>query len=106
VIVPVENVAPTANKRAGPRVTANQNRFLDIMRDATLDAPSEHKTTVNIPGGRTAISREWLKMCCISKGWLDHDDSNKSRAKVSEMINTLAGKRIIGATKLFVWLAQ
>jgi hypothetical protein len=106
VIEPVENAPPSAGKSAGTRVTANQNRFLDILRDAVLDAPDAHKTTCNIPGGRTAISREWLKMCCVTKGWLDDDDSNKSRAKLSEMINTLAGKRIIGTTKLFVWLAQ
>jgi hypothetical protein len=107
-IIPVEGTSASmsAGKRAGSRVTANQNRFLDILRDAVCDAPDEHKTTCNIPGGRTAISREWLKMCCISKGWLEDGDTNKSRAKVSEMINTLAGKRIIGASKLFVWIAQ
>lgn len=105
VVVPVADV-PTAGKSAGARMTDNQNRFLDILRDALLDPPDAHKSTINIPGGRTAISREWLKTCCISKGWLEDDGSNKSRAKLSEMINTLAGKRIIGTSKLFVWLAQ
>jgi|tagenome__1003787_1003787.scaffolds.fasta_scaffold20982690_5 hypothetical protein len=103
VIVPELDAPQSAGKSA--RVTANQNRFLDILHEAVLDAPDSHKTRFNIPGGRTAISRDWLKMCCISKGWLDDDDSNRSRAKLSEMINTLAGKRIIGASKLHVWLA-
>jgi hypothetical protein len=107
-IIPVEGTAASmsAGTRAGTSITANQNRFLDILRDAILDVPNEHKTTINIPGGRVAVSREWLKMCCISKGWLEDDGSNKSRAKLSEMINTLAGKRIIGTSKLFVWDAQ
>jgi hypothetical protein len=104
-IVPVEAAPASRGKSAGTRTTANQNRFLDILRDAICDVPDEHKTKSNIPGGRAAVSREWLKMCCVSKGWLE-DNSNKSRAKVSEMINTLAGKRIIGATSLWVWLAQ
>jgi hypothetical protein len=104
VIEPVEGAAaPKAGKT--DRVTGNQNRFLDILRDAVLDAPAEHKTTVNIPGGRTAISHEWLKMCCVSQGWVE-DGGNKSRAKVSEMINTLAGKRVIGASKLYVWMVR
>jgi hypothetical protein len=102
-IIPVEGAPQSAGKSAGTRLTGNQNRFLDILRDAILDVPPEHKTTVDIPGGRVAVSREWLKMCCISKGWLEDDGSNKSRAKLSEMINTLAGKRIIGTSKLFVW---
>jgi AAA domain len=105
VIEPIEgDAAPKAGKSA--RLTGNQNRFLDILRDAIVDAPHEHKTTADIPGGRTAVSRQWLKMCCISKGWLDDDGGNKTRAKFSEMINTLAGKRIIGTTRLYVWMAQ
>jgi hypothetical protein len=107
-IIPVEatTASISAGKRAGSRITPNQQRFLDILRDAVLDAPDKHKTTVNIPGGRVAVSREWLKMCCISKGWLEDDGSNKGRAKFSGMINALAGKRIIGTSKLFVWDAQ
>jgi hypothetical protein len=104
-ILAVEGAASSKGKTAGARTTANQNRFLDIMRDAVIDAPEEHRTTCNIPGGRIAISREWLKMCCVAKGWLE-DDSNNSRAKVSNMVNALAGKRILGASKVFVWLAQ
>jgi hypothetical protein len=105
VVVPVDG-APSAGKSAGIHTTDNQKRFIDILRDAVLDVPDVHKCTHDIPGGRTAISREWLKMCLVSKGWLEDSDSNKSRAKASEMINTLAGKRIVGASRLFVWMAQ
>jgi AAA domain len=95
-------IAPaSASKSAGGRLTADQNRFLDILNDAVLDAPAEHKTTI---GGALAISREWLKMCCISKGWFDEaDGDNARRARVSNFINKLAGKKRVGANKLYVW---
>jgi hypothetical protein len=102
VIEAVEHAAPITTSR--PKLTANQSRFVDILREAVLDAPDDHKTTANIPGGCTAISREWLKMCCAAKGWVENDGSSRSRAKVSEMINALAGKRIIGTTNLYVWV--
>jgi hypothetical protein len=77
-------------------------RSADVfLNDAVLDAPNEHKTTV---GGQLAISREWLKQCCVSKGWFDEADSeNLRRAKVSNFINKLAGKRVVGTDKLYVW---
>jgi AAA domain len=106
VVVPADAAAASASKGAGKTVTSNQARFLDILVDATIDAPEPHRTTISIPGGRTAISREWLKMCCISKGWLEEDRNAKSRAKLSEMINTLAGKRLIGCLNLYIWDAR
>jgi hypothetical protein len=46
-------------------------------------------------------------MCCKSKGWFDPKASdNNNRAKVSNMVNALAGKRLIGATALYVWDAR
>lgn len=104
-IVPVEGVS--ASFRARSRLTANQARFLDILSDAILQAPDEHKTTSNISAGRTAISREWLKMCCKSKGWLDSEATeNNHRAKLSNMLNALAGKKLIGLSNLYVWDAR
>ena len=103
VVVPAD-LSAASTKPRGASVSANQTRFLDILNDAVLDAPPQHKTTVNIPGGRTAVSREFLKTCCISSGWFDEGDSdNARRAKVSNMINALSGKRLIGASKIFVW---
>jgi hypothetical protein len=101
-IVETEAISTAAKK--GPRLTADQRRFLDILNDAILDAPSEHKTTV---GGCHAISREWLKQCCISKGLFDEGEKeNARRSKVSRFINSLAGKRCMGANKLYVWPVQ
>jgi hypothetical protein len=110
-IVEVKGAAATAaagaKARAGKIISPNQQRFLDILVDAILDAPPEHKTTSSITGGRLAVSREYLKLCCIAKGWVDDIEStNQKRLKVNNMINLLAGKRLIGATKLYVWDAR
>ena len=45
-----------------------------------------------------------LKRYCVVKGWMEEADGNKGRAKFSEMLNTLAGKRLIGVTDKLVWL--
>jgi AAA domain len=104
VVVPAD--PPPGAKKKG-NVTSNQNRFLDILADAILDAPPEQTITAGIPGGRTAVSREWLKRSCAARGWFQDDGSSgKSRAKLSDMINALAGKRLIGASNLFVWDAR
>jgi AAA domain len=97
-IVPVETAS--AGKRAGARLTANQRRFLDILHAAIRSALPEH-TNPDIPD---SVSREWLKECCIQKGWLDEADSNR-RQKINNMVNALAGKRVIGASSLYVWSA-
>jgi hypothetical protein len=108
VVQPAERPprASGASPSAGT-INPNQKRFLDILAEAVYDAPDEHKTQANIPGGRTAITRMWLKTCCHTKGWLDPEatDSN-NRAKLSNMINALAGKRLIGAQGKYVWDAR
>jgi hypothetical protein len=108
VIVPIEGEVPaSARNGASFRLTAGQWRFMDILSEAMLDAPAEHKTTENIPGGRIAISREWLKTCCKSKGWFDAEASeNNNRAKVSNMLNALAGRHLVGLSNLYVWDAR
>jgi hypothetical protein len=107
VVVPTDHTgAGSAGSRAG-KVNANQQRFLDILAEAICDAPPEHKIKANIPGNRTAITRMWLKMCCYTRGWLDPEASdNRQRAKLSDTINALAGKRLIGATDRYVWDAR
>jgi hypothetical protein len=104
VVVPVETPAAKPNTGHGGRLTADQNRFLDILKDAVIDAPAEHKTTSGIPGGQVGVSREWLKTCCTAKGWFDDaDPENIRRAKVSNFVNKLAGKHRVGSSRLFVW---
>jgi hypothetical protein len=104
VIVPVDADAINASNAAGKRLTANQARFLDILRDAMDDVPVQHKASVQ---GHHAVSREWVKICCKAQGWFDPEASDaNNRAKVSNMLNGLAGKHVVGLTSLFVWLAK
>jgi AAA domain len=105
IVVPVEGAS--ASTAARVRLSGNQARFLDIMRDALVDPPAEHKTTANIPAGLTAITREWLKICCKSKGWFDAEATeNNNRAKVSNMLNALAARHLIGLSNLYVWFPE
>ena len=100
-------VIPTAaGKTAGIQLTANQARFVDILREAIADCPAtplELQGTATVPSGVTAVTRDVLKKYCVAKGWLEEIESGKSRAKVSDMLNTLAGKKLIGLTNRFVW---
>ena len=107
-IVEVKGAAAAGTKSSDRvKVSPLQQRVLDILVVAILDAPPEHKTTSGAPGGRLAVSREYLKLCCIAKGWLDDSETvDQKRLKVNNMINLLAGKRLIGATKLYVWDAR
>ena len=104
VVTPTSVSDSTTSNIANMRgVSAGQKRFLTILQDAIASAPSEHTS----PGNLDAISREWLKTCCKAKGWFDPGVSDdNSRAKVSNMINNLAGKGILGADKLFVWIEK
>jgi len=92
-----------AQAKAQAKTTPEQRRFLDILDIAITDAPAGHKDTTKVPADVQATTREMLKKYCVSEGWMDEAESNKARAKVSGMINTLAGKRLIGATDRYVW---
>jgi hypothetical protein len=108
VVVPADS-AGTLIKSAGSKLTANQRRFLDILAEATIDAPAspnELNGDCGVPGGVNAVTRDTLKRYCLAKGWLEEIESNRSRAKVSDMINALAGKHELGATQKFVWRAR
>jgi len=104
-IVPVEAAPASAGIRAGIRITPNQRRFLDILRDAIADAPADLSGTATVPSGIPAVTRDILKKCCVTRGWLEEPEGNEGRAKFSEMLNTLAGKRLIGVTDRYVWIA-
>ena len=100
IVVPVDIGTTSASFCASIRMTGNQRRFLDILNHAILTAKPEHKN-VDIPN---SVSREWLKNCCKSKGWFDTEASeNNNRAKVSNMLNALAGRQIVGLSNLYVW---
>jgi hypothetical protein len=97
--------APVSGARNGARkLNANQRRFLDIVTTASIDAPADVKGVATVPSGVVAVDRDMLKKYLVSKGWIEETDSNGSRATISNMINGLPGKKVIGATKQHVWV--
>jgi hypothetical protein len=92
-----------AGNRAG-KLNANQQRFLDILTTATIEAPADVRGIPSVPSGVKAVERGMLKYYLVSNGWIEEADSGKSRAKISDMINGLAGKKTIGASKQHVWV--
>jgi hypothetical protein len=102
VVVPAPD-SPKAQGKAQAKTTGEQRRFLDILTTATIEAGEFPKDTTKVPTSIKTVTREMLKKYCVSEGWMDEAESNKARAKVSGMINTLAGKRLIGATDRYVW---
>jgi len=105
--VVIEATAVPAVKSAGKsagKTTPNQRRFLDILRDAILEAPADLKDTTTVPNGVRAVTRDMLKKYCVAKGWMEEAESNRARAKVSEMLNVLAGKNLIGLTSMHAWM--
>jgi hypothetical protein len=101
--VVVEAPAAPAGKSAG-KTTPNQKRFLDILREAILEAPDDLKNTTTVPNGLQAVTRDMLKRHCVTKGWMEEAESNRARAKLSEMLNVLAGKNLVGLTNMHVWV--
>src|SRR5690349_1065800 len=105
VVVPIDlKSAPSAGNAAGKKVNPNQRRFLDILRIAILETPADLKHTTIVPIGMQAITRDNVKRYLVAKGWMEESESNRARAKVSETLNALAGKHLIGLTDLYVWL--
>jgi AAA domain len=92
-----------AQAKAQAKTTGEQRRFLHILTTATIEAGEFPKDTTKVPTSIKAVTREMLKKYCVSEGWMDEAESGKARAKVSGMINTLAGKRLIGTTDRYVW---
>jgi hypothetical protein len=103
VEAPAAPAVKGAGKSAG-KITPNQRRFLDILRTAILEAPADLKDTTTVPKGVQAVTRDMLKRYCATNGWMEEAESNRARAKVSEMMNVLAGKNLIGVTNTHVWM--
>jgi len=96
----------TGAGKSARRLTANQRRFLDILRDAVAEAPADLNGVGNVPAGAEAVTRDMLKRYCVAKGWMEEADSNRARAKFSDMVNAIAGKRLIGVTDKHIWVAR
>lgn len=93
--------------KAQPNLTAAQRRFIDILAEALIDVGATVPTSNIVPMGFKAVTREQLKKALHDKGFLDgYATENSARAGMSNLINQLAGKYIIGATKDHVWLPR
>jgi hypothetical protein len=91
------------NKRT--KLSDKQRRFLAIFDDAMCNIPDQHRRIMNTePGSPIAITREWLKIMCISKGWFAEGITpHAQRSRLSEMVNGLAGRQLVGCNKDYVW---
>jgi hypothetical protein len=108
VIIPAQegDLARGSQGKAQAKLNDNQRRFLDILTMALIDAGGVPIDTTLLPKDAKAVSRDMLKRYCVTRGWLEEAESNKSRAKFSEMLNTLAAKKVIGVTNKYVWSAR
>jgi hypothetical protein len=89
------------------KLTDNQRRFMDILQIAIIETPADLKGTAVVPPGQQAVTRDMLNRYCVSKGWVakgeTKEEQARARAKISEMLNTLAGKAVIGLSEHYVW---
>ena len=103
-------VVPAAKVvRAGIKLTPNQARFLDILSQAITEFPAaavDRPGAAWLPDGVPAVTRDVVKKQCLANGWLEEMESGKSRAKVSDMLNALANKKLINLTDRLVWLTS
>ena len=102
-------IPAAAGTRAGIRLNANQTRFLHILSQAIAKFPAsavERQGAAEVPDGVPAVTRDVVKKQCLANGWLEEMESGKSRAKVSDMLNALANKKLINLTDRLVWLTS
>jgi hypothetical protein len=106
VVVGAPDATVSGARNGARKLNANQQRFVDILTTAAIEAPADVKGIDTVPNSVTAVDRDMLKRYLVAKGWIDEADSNKSRATISNMINGLAGKKVIGVTKQHVWVIR
>jgi hypothetical protein len=106
VVVPADDVVdlPALPKKAA--ATAEQQRLLDIIRNAIIEAGVIATDTTLVPKDTRAVAREMLKRYCVTGGYLEDVISDKSRNKLNSMLNTLGGKHLIGLTDKYVWMPK
>jgi hypothetical protein len=96
-----------AARKAKEKPSAAQQRVYDILVDATLEAGVAGQAGLAAPRSMRAITRDTLKTYLKKKGWWKGGDAkadNSSRSQMSDRLNELAGKRLIGLTAEHVWL--
>jgi len=92
--------------RAQQRLTPSQRRFIDILAEAIVDSGATVPTSTIVPPGIKAVTREQLKKCLLSAGFLDADKAHSARTIFGRALNDLAGKHVIGTDAEHVWLPR
>ena len=85
------------------RLNLNQRRFVGILRTAIAEIPVTHGA-MGVPDRVQAVTRENLKKYLVVKGWMEEAESGNGRAKVSNMLNALAEKKLVGLANQCVWI--
>jgi hypothetical protein len=106
VVVPAETDPQEGQAKAQVKLTAEQRRFLDIVTKALIEAGIVPNDTTTVPRDVRAVTREIVKRYCVAGGWVEEAATDKGRTKVNGMLNTLAGKHLIGLTDRYVWLPR
>jgi len=92
--------------KAKTKLTAEQRRFFDILCEAVLEAGQIAPASNTVPFNIKAVTREYFKKCLLDRGFLDAEKPDSVRALFSKYINNLAGRKVIGTDKTYVWLPK
>jgi hypothetical protein len=92
--------------RRNRKLSGQQQRFMDILAEAIIDHGRPVVGSIVVPSGLKAVEREQLRKHCFEAGFIDRAKPDAARATFSRMINTLAGKHVIGATEDHIWLPE
>jgi AAA domain len=106
VVVACPDATVSGARNGARKLNANQRRFIGILTTAAIEAPANVKGMDTVPGGVTAVDRDMLKRYLVSGGWIEAVETSAQRATISNMVNALAGKNVIGVTKQHVWVIR
>jgi hypothetical protein len=87
--------------------TPTQNRFISILAEALLDAGALVPLSglvPPVPFNIKAVTRAQLKKSLLNAGFLDPEKKDSGRSVMSNLINVLSGRNIIGSNADHVWL--
>ena len=87
-------------------MTGEERRFLDILSEAILETGQIVPASDTVPFGVKVVTRDDFKKSLLHRGFADAEKPDSVRAKISKYINQLAGKKVIGADRTYVWLPK
>jgi AAA domain len=90
----------------GPKLSAPQRRFLDILKKAVDEAGAAVPGTAAVPTGARAVTRDMLKKYLIAGGFFADEKPNHIRARISTLLNSMAAKQLVGLATDHIWLPK